>query len=73
MELKKWRTRVLIEGHKEAMFMSQYLGCQGPDPSFDGYPVDVVLPKKHTLWGAFKEASYLGSRCIYNMICKIKD
>lgn len=70
---KKWTNRILIEGEKEAMFLAQNLGLPEVNPNFDGYPVDMVLPKKRTFWQAVKYSVYLGERCVYNMIVKNKD
>ena len=68
---KKWRTTVLVEGEKDAMLVARMEGLPEPDPAFQGYPVDLTLPKKKTFIQAVKTAMAYSQRNIYNMFYKV--
>lgn len=70
LKRRNWRNKVLIEGPKEAMVISQMEGFPEPDSGFDDYPVDLTLPKKLTFWEAVKKSVKLGERCLYNIVYK---
>lgn len=66
----KWRNSVLVEGEKEANLVARTENLPGVDPGFDGYPVDIQLPKKRTFWQAVKRAINYSRMGIYNMVYK---
>ena len=66
----RWKNKVLIEGEKEAMVLSQLEGYPEVNHDFDAYPLDVTLPEKLTFWDAVKRAIWFSERCIYNLIVR---
>ena len=66
----RWKNKILIEGEKEAMVISQKEGYPEVDHNFENYPVDVTLPEKLTFLEAVKRAVWYSERCIYNLIIK---
>ena len=66
----KWKNKILAEGPKEAMVISQLEGYPEPNMDFDKFPVDMTLPEKLTFKSALKRAVWLSERCIYNLLIK---